>query len=85
MNGWVAAVPETAFTELLPLLRRTFSTFEAPERRQLGQRVANGGAQSLVHTQQVHDLDQQRAELVLPILRLLLAPVDMPSMKEPQA
>ena len=34
-RGW-AAIPDDAFVEVLPLLRRTFGTFAAPERRSIG-------------------------------------------------
>jgi hypothetical protein len=75
LNEWVASLPDEAFTELLPLLRRTFATFEAPERRQLGQRVENGSV-ALVATPGANDTDEARAALVLPILtRLLGTPV----------
>lgn len=70
LNGWVATLPEDAFTELLPLLRRTFATFEAPERRQLGERVANGSV--VLAAAAANDTDQARAALVLPVLALLL-------------
>ncbi len=75
LNEWVASLPDEAFTELLPLLRRTFATFEAPERRQLGQRVENGSV-ALVAAPGANDTDEARAALVLPILtRLLGTPV----------
>jgi hypothetical protein len=70
LNGWVATLPEQAFTELLPLLRRTFATFEAPERRQLGERAANGSV--VLAAAPANDTDEARAALVLPILALLL-------------
>jgi hypothetical protein len=70
LNGWVASLPEVAFTELLPLLRRTFSTFEPAERRQLGERVANGTI-TLAKTVN-RQVDEARAARVLPILTLLL-------------
>ncbi len=70
LNDWVASLPADAFTELLPLLRRTFATFEAPERRQLGQRVATGNVKPAAPAGD--DTDEERAALVLPILALLL-------------
>jgi hypothetical protein len=39
---WVAELPESAFAELLPILRRTFSTFEPGERRKLGEKARHG-------------------------------------------
>jgi len=41
IDDWVTAVDETTFEDLLPLLRRTFSRFEAAERRRLGTRLRN--------------------------------------------
>ena len=70
LNDWVAGLPDAAFDALLPLLRRTFATFEAPERRQLGERVAHGSA--VLAPAAAGDIDHQRAALVLPVLQLLL-------------
>jgi hypothetical protein len=41
VDAWVDRVDETTFEDLLPLLRRTFSRYEAAERRQLSDRVRN--------------------------------------------
>ena len=43
VDEWVAAVPEQAFEDLLPLLRRTFSRFEPAERRQIGSHLRQLG------------------------------------------
>ena len=71
LQAWVASLPGDTFVELLPLLRRTFSTFEAPERRQLGQRVATGTV-ALAPAVASAGTDESRASLVLPILATLL-------------
>jgi hypothetical protein len=73
----MASLPVTTFTELLPLLRRTFSTFAGPERAQLAQRVAAGGTQLPVPHGTAQEIDERRASLVLPTLQLLLAPVTL--------
>ena len=39
LDNWVNELNTEIFTELLPLLRRTFATFAAGERRQMGERV----------------------------------------------
>jgi hypothetical protein len=71
LDGWVAALPSDAFTAVLPLLRRTFSTFPAPERRQIGQRAARGGrAEDGAATD--GELDHARASLVLPLVGRIL-------------
>lgn len=40
LDEWLSALPSDHFTTVLPLLRRTFSSFQAAERRQLGAGVA---------------------------------------------
>ena len=37
LDGWVATVPQDAFTNVLPLLRRAFSAVPPTERRRLGE------------------------------------------------
>ncbi|TNY37170.1 DUF5682 family protein [Thermomonospora catenispora] len=39
VDGWIAGLTADAFTAVLPLLRRTFSRFGAPERRAIGERA----------------------------------------------
>jgi hypothetical protein len=79
VDAWLTGVPAEAFTDVLPLLRRTFSAYEAGVRRTLGELVRRGpGARG--NTAAVGsgipgfalDLDPERAEAVLPVLRLLL-------------
>jgi hypothetical protein len=73
LDEWVAAMPEEGFTSVLPLLRRSFSQFPAPERSQMGQRVKRataGGAASA--TRPPDTLDPTRAARVLDVLKLLL-------------
>lgn len=73
LDEWVTSLPEAAFTSVLPLLRRTFATFPAPERRQMGERVARG--QSSPHTvlgPEVEEVDAERANAVLPLVAQLL-------------
>jgi hypothetical protein len=71
LQAWVASLPGDTFVELLPLLRRTFATFEAAERRQLGERVATGTV-ALAPAVASVGTDESRASLVLPILATLL-------------
>jgi hypothetical protein len=40
VDGWVAGLTDGEFTDVLPLVRRTFSTFTPPERRLIGERLA---------------------------------------------
>ena len=39
VDEWLSGVPEAVFPEVLPLLRRTFSGFEAAVRRTVGERI----------------------------------------------
>lgn len=42
IDAWLAGLDSDSFVETLPLLRRTFGTFEVAERRQIGERVRHG-------------------------------------------
>lgn len=95
VDGWLSSVPGDAFTDVLPLLRRTFSAFDTGVRRTVGELVRRGG----LHVREAdeadayagapgpgstgpplrpvgsgfgHGLDAERADAVLPTLRLLL-------------
>jgi hypothetical protein len=72
IDGWVAAVGGDTFEALLPLLRRTFSTFATGERRQLGGLVKRGGGRGASAAPADDDLDLARAEAAVPVLALLL-------------
>jgi hypothetical protein len=73
LDGWLAALAPDAFTQLLPLLRRTFSTYPAPERRALGERARRGAAPPSQRAAAADaELDVPRAEAVLPLLGLIL-------------
>ncbi|MEZ0092158.1 hypothetical protein ABH925_003330 [Streptacidiphilus sp. EB129] len=42
VDDWIGSVPEDAFPDVLPLLRRTFAGFEPGVRRTVGERIRNG-------------------------------------------
>ncbi|MZE80978.1 hypothetical protein GTY57_29740, partial [Streptomyces sp. SID5475] len=44
VDGWLTGVPDAAFTDVLPLLRRTFAAYEPAVRRTLGELVRRGPA-----------------------------------------
>jgi hypothetical protein len=74
-DGWLADLPADTFTQVLPLLRRTFSTFEPPERRQMGERAKRGQARTEAPAAPgaaAGDIDLARAEGVLPLLSRIL-------------
>ncbi|MET9317141.1 DUF5682 family protein [Kribbella sp. NPDC003505] len=72
VDGWLAAIPDDAFVEVLPLLRRTFGTFAAPERRSIGARarVLSDPAAAVVADDD--DLDAELAATALPVVARLL-------------
>ena len=73
IDDWMTALPGESFTVLLPLLRRTFSTFTAPERRQMGERVRRGATATNRPIQpDAEEFDHERAEAVLPLVARLL-------------
>jgi hypothetical protein len=70
LDSWLIALNVDIFQAILPLLRRTFSTFAAGERRQLGERARRGnipGVPSQVYEQEP-DFDPARAATVLPLI-----------------
>ncbi|MFJ3879905.1 DUF5682 family protein [Streptomyces sp. NPDC090077] len=81
VDAWLTAVPEGAFIDVLPLLRRTFGAYEPGVKRTLGElarrvpgtRTAPAGAPPGF----APDLDPARADAVADLARLLLgtAPV----------
>ncbi|MGV9316617.1 DUF5682 family protein [Streptomyces sp. NPDC003691] len=88
VDGWLTAVPPDAFTDVLPLLRRTFSAYEPGVRRTLGElarrgpapggRAAAGGSTAAGATVPGFGpgTDPGRADAVLPVLGLLLGTDD---------
>ncbi len=71
VDGWLSGLSEDRFRQILPLLRRAFSGFNTPERRQLGERAARPVA-AIATTSAPPDWDSARAERVLPLFRQLL-------------
>ncbi|OAR24425.1 hypothetical protein A8W25_18635 [Streptomyces sp. ERV7] len=75
---WLTGVPADAFTDVLPLLRRTFSAYEPGVRRTLGELVRRGPGVTGPAAADAGapgfgaGLDHARADAVEPLLRLLL-------------
>ncbi|HKZ69943.1 MAG TPA: DUF5682 family protein, partial [Anaerolineales bacterium] len=69
LDEWVTGLKGETFVQLLPLLRRTFSTFAPAERRQMGERVKgkDSSRQSLIS-----NFDPERGDAVLPLVASLL-------------
>ncbi len=63
VDEWVSGIAETTFEDLLPLLRRTFSRFQPPERSSIGRQVARlggGGATPPAAASERLDLERAR-------------------------
>jgi hypothetical protein len=86
LDNWLGELSPEAFVALLPLLRRAFASFPAPERRAMGERVrrlrAAGGVVAPVpvavagsaaaSASALPALDHERAGRVLPVLAHIL-------------
>jgi hypothetical protein len=72
LDEWVTNLSADHFTAILPLLRRTFSTFAPPERRQMGERVTCGAGTQITPRLAPADFDVERAKKVLPLVAQLL-------------
>jgi hypothetical protein len=74
-DAWLAGIPAAAFPDLLPMLRRTFATFEAPLRRNLGERARRSSSPTVATptaAAPTAGIDEQRAASVLPLVSRLL-------------
>jgi hypothetical protein len=72
VDGWLTGIPPEAFVEVLPLLRRTFSEYPAPQRRQIGERAVRLGDAGGDRVAADRDVDGERADLVMPTVEVLL-------------
>ncbi|MGF1675433.1 MAG: DUF5682 family protein, partial [Rivularia sp. (in: cyanobacteria)] len=73
LDHWVSQLSEDLFINLLPLLRRTFTTFTVSECRQIGERVKNGIDINVSNVTDYHgDINEENAVLVLPIVKQFL-------------
>jgi len=70
IDDWLAALPADYFAQVLPLLRRTTSTFSSGERHQIAERVRSGSSPLLLGGGD--ELDPERAALVEPIVLAIL-------------
>lgn len=76
LDEWLTDLSPIAFVAVLPLVRRTFSTFAAPERRTLGESIKRGVKSTGKGKPQTASggeaFDIARAEAVLPLVKQLL-------------
>lgn len=71
LNDWVLSLNEQVFIQLLPLLRRTFSSFESPERRKIGDKLNSADSVSKFEASET-EIETPRADRVLPLLEQIL-------------
>lgn len=69
LDSWLAALSPENFTRVLPLLRRTFSSFASPEKEAIGRKAKRGKKQVM---KQVLEVDDARATAMLEHLAVLL-------------
>ncbi|MEO1051707.1 MAG: DUF5682 family protein [Bacteroidota bacterium] len=72
LQNWVEQLDDETFKQLLPLLRRNFSTFSQPERRKIGERAKRG--QDQIPTKTRNDetgINAERGEAALAVLAQL--------------
>jgi hypothetical protein len=68
LDTWLLELSPEAFTAVLPLMRRTFSSFEEGEKRDIGQKVKNPRQAQI----KVREVDNARAEGVVPLIQKML-------------
>jgi hypothetical protein len=71
VDEWVSNLSMEHFIQQLAALRRTFATFHAPERRQIGERIARGQARTTTELS-AEAFDTALGDRVLPLLAQLL-------------
>ena len=70
---WVSELQQDTFTELLPILRRTFAKYAVGERRQLGEKARKGVALNGENDTNLREnFDYELADSVLPLALKLL-------------
>nr|WP_295868016.1 DUF5682 family protein [uncultured Chitinophaga sp.] len=70
--SWVGQLENDIFMQILPLLRRTFSNFTAPERKKLGEKVKTGTGGGPATTTVANGIDDTRAALGIPVVMKML-------------
>jgi hypothetical protein len=79
LDSWLSELAEDVFVALLPLIRRAFSGFHAPERQKMGEKVKHLHYRPIAatqvgkqHTGTGENLHQERGDMVLPVLAHIL-------------
>jgi hypothetical protein len=72
LDEWIRELNENDFVESLPLLRRSFSSFDSVARRRLMERIARGAHESTKPGSQAQDGVSEAFERALPLLYQIL-------------
>jgi hypothetical protein len=72
LDGWICDLSETGFTDSLPLLRRSMSSFDTVARRRLLEKVQRGRQQSTSAAPHVSKESNPAFEAALPLLYKIL-------------
>lgn len=71
VNQWVASLEEEIFSQIIPLLRRTFSIYSNVEKTKIAEKVKHGKT-TAIGGKKAMDIDTERAAMVLPVLETLM-------------
>ncbi|MFF3442941.1 DUF5682 family protein [Streptosporangium sp. NPDC002721] len=75
VDEWLTGLAPETFVDVLPLLRRTFGAFAAPERRSIGSRVRSlGTAGTGGPAREAEDFDEERAAAAVRTVLAILGP-----------
>ncbi|MER5646540.1 DUF5682 family protein [Streptosporangium sp. NPDC002524] len=74
VDEWLTGLAPETFVDVLPLLRRTFGAFAAPERRSIGARVRSLGAGTGGPAPDAEDFDEERAAAAVRTVLAILGP-----------
>ncbi|MGW4666661.1 DUF5682 family protein [Streptosporangium sandarakinum] len=77
VDGWLAGLAPETFVDVLPLLRRTFGAFAAPERRSIGSRVRALGTRETAAAA-AEEIDEARAAAAVRTVLVLLGRTETP-------
>lgn len=69
LDAWVQGLAAQEFVDVLPLVRRTFGSFSAAERRSIAQRLQSGSAR---RSEPEPDVDEERAGAAVATVALVL-------------
>ena len=72
LDQWLISLESTQFMNILPLIRRTFASFNESTRQQLNQRVRNLQSDAPNQPMTAQEFDVAQADKVLPLVAQLL-------------